>query len=124
MARQSRSFNGLVACGHRGVQIARPDGTLELFNVNIVSTDFFRVMDVQAVRGRVFTSQDGASLDRQPVVVLGHDFWMRRFGGDPTIVGRQIRLDRADMNAPELADRLRFWSSKPVRRVGLPYSAP
>ena len=96
MARQVHSFNGLVACGHRGVQIARPDGTLELFNVYVVSMNFFRVMGVQAVRGRVFTPQDEASLDRQPVVVLGHDFWMRRFGGDPTIVGRPIRLDRAD----------------------------
>jgi putative ABC transport system permease protein len=57
-----------------------------------VSADFFPALGVRAALGRVFTAaedQPGANL----VVVLSDRFWQRRFGGDPNIVGRKLRLD-------------------------------
>jgi putative ABC transport system permease protein len=57
-----------------------------------VSADFFPALGVSAALGRVFTAaedQPGANL----VVVLSDRFWQRRFGGDPNIVGRKLRLD-------------------------------
>jgi len=41
--------------------------------------------------GRLFTAQD--QLDDSHMVMLGHGFWRQRWGGDPNVVGRQIRLD-------------------------------
>src|SRR6185436_20572537 len=57
-----------------------------------VSGDFFRVFGVPALLGRALeASDDEAGAPR--VVVLSHAFWTRRFGGDPAVVGRSLRLD-------------------------------
>ena len=58
-----------------------------------VSGDFFRVLGIEPVLGHLFTARDdqpGCAL--APGVVLSYSFWQRQFGGDPSIVGRQIWL--------------------------------
>ena len=53
--------------------------------------NFFRVLGVNAAIGRTFAEDDdGAGSER--VVVLGHKLWRRRFGGDPSVIGRSITL--------------------------------
>jgi putative ABC transport system permease protein len=53
--------------------------------------NFFRVLGVNAAIGRTFAEDDdGAGSER--VVVLGHKLWQRRFGGDPSVIGRSITL--------------------------------
>jgi putative ABC transport system permease protein len=90
---QARTFSTAVAIGSRGVRMARPDGTLELTSINVVSTDFFDTLGIHPALGRLFSAGDEPALAARPVVVLGQSFWQRRFGGDPSIVGRQIRLE-------------------------------
>jgi putative ABC transport system permease protein len=58
-----------------------------------VSASFFSVMGVSPVYGRTF-SPDEDRPGGPRAVVLGHTAWQQRFGGDPGIVGRSIRLDR------------------------------
>ena len=53
----------------------------------------FRVLGVAAALGRPFT--DDEEQRRERVVVLSHAFWQRRFGGDPSLVGRSVALDGA-----------------------------
>ncbi|HKR56517.1 MAG TPA: ABC transporter permease [Gemmatimonadales bacterium] len=61
-------------------------------DVGLVTGNFFEVMGLSAVIGRVTRpSDDGPGVPA--VMVLTHEFWMRRFGGDPSIVGKQLRLD-------------------------------
>jgi len=56
-----------------------------------VSGDFFNVLGVQAQRGRVFTSADDhRDCGLRAGVVLSDGFWRREFGGDESIVGKQI----------------------------------
>ncbi len=52
----------------------------------------FQVMGVPPLIGRT-TAPDDARPDAAPVVVLGYRFWQRQFGGDPNVVGRQLRLN-------------------------------
>lgn len=60
--------------------------------LGLVTGNFFEVMGLSPVLGRVtLPSDDGAGVP--PVMVLTHDFWMTRFGGDSAIVGQQVRLD-------------------------------
>jgi predicted permease len=61
-----------------------------------VSGDFFRVLGVPAMRGRVFTPDDDlhGGGHAGPVAVISHGFWKRHFASDPDIVGKTIRLDR------------------------------
>jgi predicted permease len=59
---------------------------------HFVTGNYFDLLGVRARLGRVLQEEDdrpGAA----PVVVLGHGFWRRGFGGDPGVVGRTIRLN-------------------------------
>lgn len=62
-----------------------------------VSTNYFEVMGVTAQMGRTFVSGEEQS-GQDHVVVLSHTLWERRFGSDPSIVGRTIRLNRENYN--------------------------
>jgi predicted permease len=53
-----------------------------------VSLNYFNALGVTAALGRVFDERDST----EPLVVLSHDFWMRRFGADPAIVGRTVYI--------------------------------
>jgi putative ABC transport system permease protein len=57
-----------------------------------VSAEFFDVLRVQPLLGRLLTSGDD-DVATSKVVVLGEAVWKSRFGGDPTIVGRTIQLN-------------------------------
>jgi predicted permease len=59
---------------------------------NFVTVNTFRVMGVKPLLGRYLTEGDGAP-DASPVAVLGYRFWLRQFGGDPRVLGREMRLN-------------------------------
>jgi predicted permease len=56
-----------------------------------VTPNFFDVLGVQPVVGRPFTAEEDAA--KQKVVVLSYALWQRRFGGNPSVVGRSILMD-------------------------------
>ena len=60
--------------------------------VGLVTGNYFEVMGLSPVLGRVTRpSDDGPGVP--PVMVLTHNFWMKHFGGDSSIVGRQVKLE-------------------------------
>lgn len=83
---QMTAFNGISP------NLAEEGEAAERLQGLAVTADFFPALGVQPALGRVFTAaedQPGANL----VVVLSDRFWQRRFGGDPNIIGRKVRLD-------------------------------
>jgi len=56
-----------------------------------VSASFFPLLGVEPMLGRSFLEEEDRSGDRR-VVMLSHSLWLRRFGGDPKIIGRKITL--------------------------------
>ena len=70
------------------------DGRTEPVRGVEISASAFRITGVLPLLGRALVEEDerpGAA----PVVVLGHDLWQARFGGDPGVVGRTVRLGSA-----------------------------
>jgi len=57
-----------------------------------VTPEFFRLLGEPPLLGRTFTDAEGEA-GSEPTVVLSHPFWVRRFGGDPAVVGRIVRLN-------------------------------
>ena len=55
------------------------------------TSDLFRVFGVAPVLGRVFTLEETRP-GPDDVVILGHGFWQRWFGGDPGVIGRQLAV--------------------------------
>lgn len=60
---------------------------------NVVTTNYFQVLGVAAMYGRVFGAGDSEQPGASPVVVLSERFWRRRFGDDRSVVGRTVYLN-------------------------------
>jgi predicted permease len=69
------------------------EGQTERISAELVSGNYFQVLGVEALIGRTLTPDDTRVPGAQPVVVLSNAFWRRRFGADPSIVGKTIRID-------------------------------
>jgi putative ABC transport system permease protein len=64
----------------------------ENIDVGLVTGNYFEVMGLSAILGRVTGPEDDGP--GVPVVaVLTHDSWLQRFGGDSSVVGRSLRID-------------------------------
>jgi len=59
----------------------------------LVSGNFFDALGVRPILGRTFLPEEDKTPNAHPVVVLSHNFWQRRFAGDPSIVGRTVTLN-------------------------------
>jgi hypothetical protein len=59
----------------------------------MVSGNYFQVLGVEPQLGRGFREDEDMVPGRDAVVVLGPDFWKKELAGDPSVVGRTIRLN-------------------------------
>ena len=57
-----------------------------------VSGSYFDVVRIKPIMGRTFTPEEDNAVGANPVVVMSHGLWQRRFGSDPDIVGKTVRL--------------------------------
>jgi predicted permease len=57
----------------------------------LVSGEFFDVLGVTPSLGRSLSPEDNLR-GSAPVIVLSHDLWQRKFGGDPAVIGRQVTM--------------------------------
>jgi len=89
---RTEAFDAVVAFDGNEANLTDPDGGApEEVRVIAASDEFFEVLGVSPRLGRGFAAGDSDPA-AAPVVVLDYDFWQRRYGGDPAIVGRDIRL--------------------------------
>jgi putative ABC transport system permease protein len=58
-----------------------------------VESTYFQTLGVGALAGRTFTPDETRAPGSEPLAVIGHGFWIRRYGGDGGIVGRTIGLN-------------------------------
>jgi predicted permease len=74
------------------------DNQTERLDAEMVSGNYFTMLGVQPAAGRVFSSaQDDQFYQGHPVVVLGYDYWVRRFNRDPAAVGKTILVNNYPM---------------------------
>lgn len=60
----------------------------------IATANFFDVLGVNPVLGRTFLAEEDTRPGGAPVLVLSEDFWQRRFGGDPNVIGQTVDVNR------------------------------
>ena len=87
----AKSLGGIAEYSSMTYTLQRDDGAVRI-NVGLVTGNFFDVMGLSPVLGRLLNAgDDGTSVP--PVMVLTHEYWMSRFGGDSSVIGRQVRVD-------------------------------
>jgi putative ABC transport system permease protein len=111
-------FESMAVRGRETFNLTGAGDPAQVFGVH-VSASLFDVLRAKPLAGRLFTADD----DRRgaaPVVLLTYRSWMRRFNGDPAIVGRTIILDKIprtivgllpkDFHYPTAGDRAEIYS--------------
>ncbi len=89
---QAKSFQGMALVHGIRSRLDDQGGIPEWFDVTEVSADTFKLVGQQPILGRDFTEADEAP-GAAPVAILNYGFWERRFGKDPSVIGRSVRLN-------------------------------
>jgi putative ABC transport system permease protein len=90
--KDSRSFESFAAWTNRFPSTLTGSGEPERLKAETVSHEFFPLLGVRPVLGRVFSPEDdrpGAPL----TAILSYSLWQRKFGGDKEILGKTIELN-------------------------------
>ena len=100
-----------------------PAGEKEEVRSQFVSGDAFDRLGIAPAAGRLIAAQDDQQPGASPVAVLSHAFWIRRFGGDPAVVGRWFAMEKRQFQIVGVAEP-RFTGVEPGRPtdVWLPYA--
>ena len=88
--RESKSLD--LAAWRYNVGTASVNGEAEYASGRQISADLFSVLGVPVAQGRDFLPEEDR-LGAEPVIILGHSFWLRRFGGNPAAIGKPVILD-------------------------------
>ena len=80
-------------------------GQLEKVYGQWVSGDAFAILGVKPALGRVLAASDDINPGQHPVAVLSHDFWMRRFAGNPEVLGRWVTIREKPLQIVGVAEK-------------------
>jgi macrolide transport system ATP-binding/permease protein len=92
---KTKSYDGVIASADMEAVgfSAEPAATPRIKGGMMVSGNYFHALGVEPRLGRGFREDEDQAPGRNPVVVLGPDFWRHEFASDPSVVGRTIRLN-------------------------------
>jgi predicted permease len=100
---QSPVFSGVLARYATNLTLVAGDEA-ERVEAELVSGDYFEVLGAGAATvGRTLSPGDEQTPGGHPVVVLSHGYWTRRFGADPAVVGRSVRINGHPMTVVGVA---------------------
>jgi hypothetical protein len=92
LQKQANAFSDVIA--------SEPDlgglsvnGQASQFLFNGVTGNYFSALGVQPAMGRLFLPSEGQAGGKDPYVVLGYSCWQKKFGGDPSLVGKQVTMN-------------------------------
>jgi putative ABC transport system permease protein len=122
--KQSRSFESMAIfdSAGRGYNLSPTNNSqeAELVSGLRVSAGFFSVLGAKPLLGRTFLPEE-ETLGNDHEVVLSYGLWQSRYGGDPSLVGKTIRVDSAEFTVVGVMPRefeWQFWSGP--RRLWVP----
>ena len=89
---QQQAFTGVFAWSARQFNLAS-GGEVRWAEGLYVSGDFFRVLGVQPLIGRLLNGADDTTACGSPGAVVSYGFWQRELGGDPGVLEHNVRLE-------------------------------
>jgi len=92
MLRQSSHTMEFAAYTGAGLRLTNTEER-ELIMGESVTPNYFSILGVTIVTGRIFTEQEN-QVGQSTVVMISHSFWQQHFGGDPNVIGKTIELGK------------------------------
>src|SRR3984885_3668835 len=69
------------------------DGRVDQILASYVTGNYFSVLGVKPALGRLMLGSEEDRPGEQPVLVLGYSYWQKIFGGNPGVIGKQVRVN-------------------------------
>ncbi|MDP1569039.1 MAG: ABC transporter permease [Vicinamibacterales bacterium] len=93
----TQTLEAMAALDFSGGPMSLSDGrSSERIFARMASANYFDLLGARPALGRFFHPDEERVPGEHPVVVLTHEFWTRRFAGDPAVVGTRLRLNNVD----------------------------
>ncbi len=93
LERQQRVFSGICAWSGGADYNVEANGSVSVSPVHSVTGNYYSVLGVSPLIGRLIAPTDTQGTNISQVAVIGYEFWKQRFGGDPNIINKDIRID-------------------------------
>ncbi|MEO8025210.1 MAG: ABC transporter permease, partial [Bryobacteraceae bacterium] len=85
-------FSGMMTYRILPASLGLPGASQRVWGY-LVSGNYFQVLGVNAVLGRVFTPDDDRKPGGHPLAILSYTMWQKRFGGDQGVIGRSAKFN-------------------------------
>ncbi|MEM7352071.1 MAG: ADOP family duplicated permease [Acidobacteriota bacterium] len=92
LVEQTRSLEAFAAATSFSMNLTG-EAVAQRVMVEFVTPEYFDALGVDAGRGRLFTEEENRLPVGEMVAVISDELWRNRYGGDPDLIGRPIRLD-------------------------------
>jgi len=98
------AFSGVFAWSGGGIGLGEAPN-LRWIPMMLVSGEYFPVLGLRPALGRLFTADDDKRGCTAPGTVLSYEFWQKGFGGDPSVIGRNLTMGRVPFEIVGVAPR-------------------
>src|SRR5688572_2907585 len=92
LKQNSRSFEGLEAISGTRAVLSESGNPPDRYNAQRVTPGLFSLLQMPPILGRGFTAEDGKA-GAPEVVLISHGVWKNRYGADPGVIGRNVRVN-------------------------------
>ena len=89
-------FSGVLGVARFSASVAN-HGETERASGELVTGNYFEVLGVRPVVGRLFTANDDVTPGAEPFVVLSQSYWERHFGSDPSVLNKVLLINNVEM---------------------------
>ena len=90
------SFEQVAAVSNQNFAVTDSQNP-ERLSTEMVSASYFPMLGVEASIGRTFTAEEDQTPGANPVALIGHGVWQRRFGSDSSVIGKTISLNKVPL---------------------------
>ncbi len=105
-------FTGLAAAGFSGATLVTSKDATQV-NMGLVSGNYFSVLEVRPVLGRLLLPSDDIEHAGNPVVVLSEDYWRSHFGSDPSVLNQVVHINKQPLTIIGVAQHRGLMDSNP-----------
>jgi putative ABC transport system permease protein len=99
------SYESLASYTPSLLSLSGGAGEPEQIDAEIVSPEYFAVLKVAPALGRTFTPDEDRAPGAAPVVVLSDRLWRQRYGGDPAMIGKAVRVNDVPLSVVGIMPR-------------------
>ncbi len=93
LEREQHAFSGICGWSPGANFNVEANGSVTASAVHSVTGNYYTVLGVSPLMGRLISPGDTQGNQISQVAVIGYELWQERFGGDPAVVGKNIRID-------------------------------